>query len=136
MNFSFFIYKFGVLMGVRRRDAAHKAGRTVLPQNDPRQVAAEKQAQPLGDGVSPGILKDKQVAGGKAVQRHTAHQYIVGGTQAAAEGPIQRLPCLGGKVTQVRALHAHDLAQVVQVVHAAVHNAVVLAVVGPYSPWQ
>ena len=32
-------------------------------------------------------------------------------------------------MTQVRALHAHDLAQVVQVVHAAVHNAVVLAVV-------
>ena len=55
------------------------------------------------------VKDDAKVAGGKAVQRHTAHQYIVGGTQAAAEGPIQCLPCLCGKVAQVRALRGENV---------------------------
>lgn len=114
--------------GVSWCEGADKLRRAVLPQNDLRQVAAEEKPQSLCDRVSAGVFKDEQVAGLQPGQGDAAHQNIIGRTQAAAECPVLLRPLLRGKMAQVRALHSHDLSQIVQVVHAAVHYAVMLAV--------
>ena len=53
----------GCIDGIGRRFAAYRVRRAVLPQNDLRQVAAQKQTKSFRNRVGTGVFKNKQVAG-------------------------------------------------------------------------